>query len=52
MQSRLMTGRLAAYHAAQMYDEGLACDAELVNAKLIRAAWFARFELRDVIFDN
>ncbi|HEX8348309.1 MAG TPA: acyl-CoA dehydrogenase family protein [Actinoplanes sp.] len=35
MQSRLMTARLAAYHAVHLLDEGLACDAELMNAKLI-----------------
>ncbi|MEC3995528.1 acyl-CoA dehydrogenase family protein [Actinacidiphila sp. DG2A-62] len=35
MQSRLMTARLAAYHAAHLLDEGEPCDAELMNAKLI-----------------
>jgi acyl-CoA dehydrogenase len=35
MQSRLMTARLAAYHAAHMLDRGEPCDAELINAKLI-----------------
>lgn len=35
MQSRLMTARLAAYHAAYMLDQGEPCDAELMNAKLI-----------------
>lgn len=35
MQSRLMTCRLAAYHAAHLLDRGLPCDAELMNAKLI-----------------
>jgi acyl-CoA dehydrogenase len=35
MQSRLMTCRLAAYHAVHMLDQGLPCDAELINAKLI-----------------
>ncbi|HEX5405676.1 MAG TPA: acyl-CoA dehydrogenase family protein [Pseudonocardiaceae bacterium] len=35
MQSRLMTARLTAYHAAHLLDEGLPCDAELMNAKLI-----------------
>jgi alkylation response protein AidB-like acyl-CoA dehydrogenase len=39
MQSRLMTGRLTAYHAVQMLDEGLACDAELINAKLINVEY-------------
>lgn len=34
MQSRLMTARLATYHAAHMLDEGLDCDAELFSAKL------------------
>ena len=35
MQSRWMTARLAAYHAAHLLDQGIACDAELMNAKLI-----------------
>ena len=35
MQSRLMTARLAAYHAAHLLDQGEPCDAELMNAKLI-----------------
>jgi alkylation response protein AidB-like acyl-CoA dehydrogenase len=35
MQSRLMTARLAAYHAARLLDGGQPCDAELMNAKLI-----------------
>lgn len=35
MQSRLMTARLAAYHAVHTLDQGLPCDAELMNAKLI-----------------
>ena len=35
MQSRLMTARLAAYHAAHLLDAGEPCDAELMNAKLI-----------------
>jgi alkylation response protein AidB-like acyl-CoA dehydrogenase len=35
MQSRLMTARLAAYHAAFLLDQGEPCDAELMNAKLI-----------------
>lgn len=35
MQSRLMTARLAAYHAVSLLDRGLPCDAELMNAKLI-----------------
>jgi alkylation response protein AidB-like acyl-CoA dehydrogenase len=34
MKSRLMTARLTAYHAAHLLDRGLACDAELMNAKL------------------
>ncbi|MEO3976863.1 acyl-CoA dehydrogenase family protein [Streptomyces sp. CAU 1734] len=33
--SRLMTARLAAYHAVHLLDRGLACDAELMNAKLV-----------------
>lgn len=35
IQSRLMTARLAAYHAAHLLDAGEPCDAELMNAKLI-----------------
>ncbi|MFE3324332.1 acyl-CoA dehydrogenase family protein [Streptomyces sp. NPDC059176] len=35
IQSRLMTARLAAYHSVHLLDEGLACDAELMNAKLV-----------------
>ncbi|MBM9624638.1 acyl-CoA dehydrogenase family protein [Streptomyces zhihengii] len=35
MQSRLMTARLAAYHAAHLLDTRAACDTELINAKLI-----------------
>ncbi|MCZ4123067.1 acyl-CoA dehydrogenase family protein [Streptomyces sp. H39-S7] len=39
MQSRLMTARLAAYHAAYLLDLGLPCDAELMNAKLINVEY-------------
>jgi alkylation response protein AidB-like acyl-CoA dehydrogenase len=35
IQSRLMTARLAAYHAVHSLDRGLPCDAELMNAKLL-----------------
>ena len=35
MQSRWMTGRLLAYHAVHLLDQGLSCDAELQNAKLV-----------------
>jgi acyl-CoA dehydrogenase len=35
MQSRLMTARLAAYHAVHLLDRHEACDAELMNAKLL-----------------
>ncbi|MGW5019244.1 MULTISPECIES: acyl-CoA dehydrogenase family protein [Streptomyces] len=35
MQSRLMTARLAAYHAVHLLDRGEPCDAELMNAKLV-----------------
>jgi alkylation response protein AidB-like acyl-CoA dehydrogenase len=35
MQSQLMTARLLAYHAAHLLDEGMACDTELMNAKLV-----------------
>jgi acyl-CoA dehydrogenase len=39
MQSRLMTARLAAYHAAHQLDSGLPCDAELINAKLLNTEY-------------
>lgn len=39
MQSRLMTARLAAYHAAHLLDHGQPCDAELISAKLINAEY-------------
>jgi alkylation response protein AidB-like acyl-CoA dehydrogenase len=39
MQSRLMTTRLAAYHAAHLLDQGMPCDAELMNAKLINVEY-------------
>lgn len=35
MQSKLMTARLAAYHAVHLLDQGMSCDAELMNAKLV-----------------
>lgn len=35
MQSRLMTGRLALYHAVHLLDAGLPCDPELINAKYL-----------------
>jgi Acyl-CoA dehydrogenase, C-terminal domain len=35
MRSRLMTARLAAYHAAHLLDRRQPCDAELMNAKLV-----------------
>ncbi|HEV3169100.1 MAG TPA: acyl-CoA dehydrogenase family protein [Actinocrinis sp.] len=39
MQSRLMTARLALYHATHLLDKGLPCDAELMNAKLINTEY-------------
>jgi alkylation response protein AidB-like acyl-CoA dehydrogenase len=39
MQSRLMTARLAAYHAVHLLDRGMACDAELMNAKLVNVEY-------------
>jgi alkylation response protein AidB-like acyl-CoA dehydrogenase len=39
LQSRLMTARLAAYHAAHLLDTGESCDAELINAKLINVEY-------------
>ena len=35
MQHRLMTARLAAYHAVHLLDQGKPCDAELMNAKYL-----------------
>ena len=35
MQSRLMTARLALYHAVHRLDRGLPCDPDLMNAKLV-----------------
>lgn len=35
MQSRVMTARLAAYHAVELLDRGVPCDEELINAKLV-----------------
>ncbi|WP_434598495.1 acyl-CoA dehydrogenase family protein [Streptomyces sp. A5-4] len=35
IQSRVMTARLAAYHAAHLLDTGASCDPDLMNAKLI-----------------
>ncbi|MGH3328575.1 MAG: acyl-CoA dehydrogenase family protein [Streptomycetales bacterium] len=48
MQSRLMTARLAAYHATHLLDHGQPCDAELINAKLINAE-YALDSARDAI---
>ena len=39
MQSRFMTGKLAAYHAAHLLDQGQPCDTELINAKLINVEY-------------
>lgn len=39
MQSRMMTARLAAYHAVHLLDHGVPCDAELMNAKLINVEY-------------
>jgi alkylation response protein AidB-like acyl-CoA dehydrogenase len=39
MQSRMMTARLAAYHAVHLLDHGLPCDTELINAKLINVEY-------------
>jgi alkylation response protein AidB-like acyl-CoA dehydrogenase len=35
LQSDLMTARISLYHAVHMLDQGLPCDAELMNAKLV-----------------
>jgi alkylation response protein AidB-like acyl-CoA dehydrogenase len=39
MQSRLMTARLAIYHASHLLDSGAPCDAELINAKLVNVEY-------------
>nr|BEK71387.1 acyl-CoA dehydrogenase family protein [Kitasatospora purpeofusca] len=39
MQSRLMTARLALYHACHLLDLGVECDGELQNAKLINVEY-------------
>jgi alkylation response protein AidB-like acyl-CoA dehydrogenase len=39
IQSRLMTARLALYHAVHLLDRGLPCDPELINAKLINVEY-------------
>jgi alkylation response protein AidB-like acyl-CoA dehydrogenase len=39
MQSRLITARIAAYHAVYLLDRGIPCDAELINAKLINTEY-------------
>jgi alkylation response protein AidB-like acyl-CoA dehydrogenase len=39
MQSRLMTAKLALYHASHLLDAGIACDPELINAKLINTEY-------------
>jgi alkylation response protein AidB-like acyl-CoA dehydrogenase len=39
MQSRLMTARLALYHAVHLLDRGMSCDAELMNAKLVNVEY-------------
>ena len=39
MQSRMMTARLAAYHAVHLLDQGSPCDTELINAKLINVEY-------------
>jgi alkylation response protein AidB-like acyl-CoA dehydrogenase len=35
LQSDLMTARISLYHAVHLLDQGLPCDAELMNAKLV-----------------
>lgn len=35
IHSRLMTARITAYHAVHLLDQGLPCDVELMNAKLV-----------------
>ena len=39
MQSRLMTARLAVYHATHLLDSGEPCDTELINAKLVNVEY-------------
>ncbi|MEU0722813.1 acyl-CoA dehydrogenase family protein [Streptomyces sp. NPDC006140] len=37
MKSRLMTAEGAVYYAAHLLDQGVSCDAELVNSKLVNS---------------
>jgi acyl-CoA dehydrogenase len=39
MYSNLSTAQLAAYHSVHMLDQGLTCDAELINAKLVNTEY-------------
>lgn len=39
MQSRLMVATLSLYHAVSLLDQGLACDHELINAKLVNVEY-------------
>jgi alkylation response protein AidB-like acyl-CoA dehydrogenase len=39
MQSKFMTARLVAYHAAHLLDNGQPCDTELINAKLVNVEY-------------
>ncbi|MFF5264637.1 acyl-CoA dehydrogenase family protein [Actinomadura viridis] len=50
MKGRLMTARLAAYHAAHMLDRGSPCDLELINAKHLnaKAAQEAAYDAMDI----
>ncbi|KWX03129.1 Butyryl-CoA dehydrogenase [Carbonactinospora thermoautotrophica] len=39
MNSRLLTARITLYHASHLLDSGAACDAELMNAKLVNCEY-------------
>ncbi|WP_416976958.1 acyl-CoA dehydrogenase family protein [Streptomyces sp. T028] len=49
IKSRLMTGEGVLYHAAHLLDQGVPCDAELLNSKLVnsRAAKVSLQEAKD-----
>ncbi|MGW0711784.1 acyl-CoA dehydrogenase family protein [Streptomyces sp. NPDC002643] len=49
IKSRLMTAESSVYHAAHLLDQGVPCDAELLNAKLVnsRAAKASLQEAKD-----
>ncbi|MGC0328041.1 alkylation response protein AidB-like acyl-CoA dehydrogenase [Streptomyces sp. SAI-170] len=42
MEARLRAARILAYQAVHLLDQGLPCDAELINAKYLGHRWAAR----------